>query len=360
VGRSSLAEADLATRLGGGIIDAATVLLDQIVSEGSGLRSENFKFISETILATSRIGSPQAAALNARLGTVLFSAELRAVLLRNPRSVVMYAMPATFLLSRSARAAGVLALFQRMHEAGGTKALHNPTYRNVEMDFIAARISGEHFFHNPFVGVTTGLPWFDRDLVYGITHVHFYNSNFGARAIDYPAGALAVLEVLIAQAAQGGDVDVLLELLICYATVTGASDERLAFHDHLASEAIAALCLHDGSVPEGDLFRDRYHPLLVAAIYLAARAGAFAPAASVPVRQRHETLGALMGNVARCELIEFLSGYADHIRVHGPEEAIEPALELQMSLLAAGAHDRANGDAPLVQPLMAAGSAMRT
>ena len=332
---------DLATNLGGGIVDAATALLGDIIAEGTVLRSENFKFISETILATSRVGGPGGAALNARLGEALLSDDLRAMLLRNPRSVVMYAMPITYLLAPPARAANVLGLFGRMHEAGCTRALHHPAYRNLEMDYIAARIAGGGFFHDPFAGVTVSLPWLDRDLVYGITHVHFYNTDFGARSVDYGAEVLAILEVLIAQAAHGGDVDVLLELLICYATTHGADAGRLAFHDGLAADAIAALCLANGAVPAGELFRERYHPLLVASLYLAARGDGFAPADAAPIRRRHEAVGTLMGNVARSELIEFLSGYADHASDHGPEPAIEPALALQASLLAAAAQDRA-------------------
>lgn len=335
-----MAEADLATDLGGGIIGAATALLDEILAEGSVLRSENFKFISETILATTRIDGAAGAELNRRLGEALLSDELRAVLLRNPRSVVMYAMPMTFLLAPPVRAAGVLALFVRMHEAGCTKALDHPAYRNLEMDFIAARIAGAPFFHDPFAGVTVSLPWLGRDLVYGITHVHFYNSDFGVRVVDYGGGSLDVLEVLIAQATQGGDVDVLLELLICYATIKGADLERLAFHDLLAREAILSLCMPGGDVPRGDLFRERYHPFLVAALYLTARGAAFSPAEMPAIRRRHDAVGALMGNIERSELIEFLSGYADHNVHHGPEPAIEPALALQASLLAAAMQDR--------------------
>ncbi len=332
--------------VGGDILQVAANLLDAIIAENSVLKPENFKFVSEAIIATARIGNDDALALNTRLGEALFSDSLRSVLLRNPRSVVMYAMASCFVVTPSSRTMAVIDLFARLHDAGATRALHHPAYRNLEMDYIAANARGDGFFHDPFVGIAESLPWLTRDHIYSLTHVHFYNSYFGARCISYPGNILPWLEILIARARHDGDLDVLLELLICYASTSGAQPAQLAFHDSLAAAALAILCGPDGQLPPPDMFRDHYHPLFVAAIYRATRGADFAPHRDVAIARRHEMIGRLLVDIRQTDLMAYLAGYADHVAEFGPEPGLEPALALQLALVAAAAEDRTQAFAP--------------
>jgi len=332
--------ADFSARFGGGICNAAAGILDEILTEGSALRSENFKFISEAIIATARIESPPARTLNFWLGDALLSPEMRAVLMRNPRSAVMYALPVTFLHDLPPRGARLLAMFDAVYGAGAARALHHPQYRNLELEYVASRAGGVRFFHDPFDGIAASLPWMDRDQIYSLTHVHFYNSDFGVRQVSYHSPALGILEALIARMAFGGDVDVLLELLICYASTSGASADRLAFHDQLCLNAIETLCGEDGAMPPPAVFREHYHPIFVASLYLSVRGKAFAPGGTPAIERRHASLGALLGRVQHCDLLMFLSDYALHCRDHGVEEAIEPSLALQAAMVAVAIEDR--------------------
>jgi hypothetical protein len=277
---------------------------------------------------------------------VLFSEKLRSVLLKNPRAAAMYALPMTFLAEPPPRAAGILALFHRLHGARAVMALHYPDYRNREMDFIAARLAGGRFFHDPFADVTASLPWTDRDLVYGITHVHFYNSNFGADRVDYGPAALPILAALIARAAQDGDGDVLLELLIVYASSAGADAETLACHDALALATIEALCAPGFGVVGGELFARHYHPLFVAAIYLATRGRKFAPQPSPALVARRASLGHVLAAAAAGDMMAFLGDYAGHCERFGPEPAVEPGINLYADLVGAAVADRRRAPVP--------------
>lgn len=335
-----VAATDLADRIGGGICDAAADRLDAIIAENGLLAIDNFKFVSEAIIATARMATPRAVALNMRLGEALFSETLRSVLLKNPRSVAMYALPMTFLATPPPRAATILALFRRLHADRAVMALHYPDYRNREMDFIAARLAGARFYHDPFADLVTSLPWADRDLVYGITHVHFYNSNFGADRVAYPEPAAAMLEALIARAAHDGDGDVLLELLIVYANCVDADPETLACHDALAADTVMALCTPELGVEGDEQFAKHYHPLFVAAIYLATRGPAFAPKPSPSRAARRTSLGAVLAAAARGDMMAFLGDYASHCEQFGQEPAIEPALALYGDLIGAAVRDR--------------------
>lgn len=316
-------------------------IVHDLVGADAVLHDNNLQFVAEAIIATARIGTPAALALNAELGRALLSDRLRAVLLHNPRSVALYALPIAYLVEPSPRAAQVHALFERLHDAGAVATLHHPLYRTLELDYVAARLRGRPFHRDPFAGLAVSLPWVDRDFIYGVTHVHFYNSDFGGRCVDYGPSAPEQVALLIAQAAQRDDIDLLLEVLVVEASVAHVDPEYLGFCDFLCARAVTSLCTAGGVVPRGAEFRAVYHPLFVAAIYRATRGAAFAPNAPPAVAARHRSAGSLFDCIARGDLLGAVRAYAAHVERFGPEPALEPALRLQSDLAIAAAADRA-------------------
>jgi hypothetical protein len=148
---------------------------------------DNFKFLSEAIIACGVVRSPAALALATRLAAPFYTSRLPAAVAQNPRSIAMLALPLLFLPEPVPAAAGIGALFVRLHGAGATTAPHHPAYRNLEMAYIAASLRGQRFRHDPFPALLPSLPWAGREQLYGVAHIHLYNSDFGRRCVHYHA-----------------------------------------------------------------------------------------------------------------------------------------------------------------------------
>jgi hypothetical protein len=325
-------DAEARARFGDGLIAAiaghAATIGDDWAEPG------NFKFLSEAIIACGVAGTPAALALAARLAAPLHAARLPAAVAQNPRSIAMLALPLLFLPAGTANAAAVRGLFARLHSAGATIAPHHPAYRNLEMQFIAAALAGRRFRHDPFPDLLPTLPWAGRDQLYGVAHIHLYNSDFGRRQVRYPAPATAAWCALIARADAADDLDLLAELLLCAASTAGLQRQR-AWHDALAIDVLARMGCAAGV--EGCDFARLYHPLFLLWMLLAVRGEGFAPRTRLRQAAAHHALGALLTGAGAAGVIDFVAGYADYCGRFGAHPAIEPALGVAGALLAVAA-----------------------
>jgi hypothetical protein len=292
---------------------------------------DNFKFLSEAIIACGVVRTPAALALATRLAAPFYTGRLPAAVAQNPRSIAMLALPLLFLPEPVPAAAGIAALFVQLHRAGATTAPHHPAYRNLEMAYIAASLGGRRFRHDPFPALLPSLPWAGREQLYGVAHIHLYNSDFGRRCVLYRAPAAAAWRALIARADAADDLDLLAELLLCAASSAGLARSR-AHHDALALAVLARMGC--GNAVEGCDFARLYHPLLLIWMLFAVRGDGFRPLGGTPP-PAHAALGALLVAAPTAGIIAFLGGYAEYCARFGAHPAIEPALDVAGAVVAA-------------------------
>lgn len=309
---------------GGGVRSAIAEFLESedYRDLAGGLR---LKFLSEALIATT-VDGKQSEDLHAAIGARLFGPDTIATLLANPLSLSSFAIPLAFVATGDAHLAALQRVFVKFHAAGTLAMPNYPQYRNLELDFAAQRIRGEGFFLNPFRSAWGAVPWLTRDHVYGLTHIHFYNSDFGRRIVRYPGHSAGLLEVMIALAQLRGDDDLMLELIICYATAADAKPDVMALHDRIASELIEKLG-PTSACPKK--FGRAYHPCFVAWLYGAARRSAVGRQRfSAREEDRSRSLRIALAPIVEGDPFSFLSAYADYCRTYGPHSAIEPSLAL--------------------------------
>lgn len=316
----------------GGILIAETARhVRAIANDARTDEPDNFKFLCEAAIATGVQDDPAALELNALLGKVLFPKATPLRFIRNPRLCAQYALPLAFLRQPPAEANGVAELFLELHAAGAVQAVSYPEYRNIEMDFVAARLSGRDFAPVSLDRFRLAFGWMTRDHAYGVTHLMLYNSHFGQRKVSYAADAAGMIEAMIAAADAAGDDDLLLELILCHATMEGADSQRKRFYGSRVAERRSNLLAALGPAPEPAVFIKAYHPLFVAWMYEALGVDGM----QFPVeRRRHDARGLVMAAFARRDPIAALAAAADLLAEFGADPAIERLVDCQGRLLA--------------------------
>lgn len=340
----TLSNPDSIADLGGVVWHDVAEHLAGIVDDGSILSPASFKFVSEATIATARSDDPDAAALNHALGEVVFGRDCGTLCLRNPRLCSMFALPLVFLKQPPRDAERISDLFLQLHEMGATRANSYPQYRNIEMSYVAARLRGARFFEpGALADFSVAFPWMTRDQRYGLTHVMLYNSDFGAQFVEYTPREIALVEALIALADHDRDLDLMLELMLCHATIEGASERRKRHYRTRAQFRLDQF-LKSSSVRD-DPFGETYHPLLVACLYSRVAPCGLDDEWEVR-RQRAEAL--IMAAFASGKPIDGLSAYTDFEDEFGPHPALETAIGFYAPLLsdALGRRSASNGAAP--------------
>lgn len=340
-------DASLRVTFGDSLCDAVARRLDSISKHNGLLETAGIKFVSEAIIASSLAGGERARRLNARLGETLYDRPLATLLLGNPRTATMFALPLCFLAERPPGADAVAALFCELHEAGATKALSYPSYRNLEMDYIHAKLTGRSFRCRPFDGLKLAFPWMTRDQVYGLTHAFFYDSDFCRRTVRSSPEQRRILDALLSKACHQRDSDVLLELILCRTALEGRAAQESAVEDRLVRDAVHGFLDREGRVNRELEFERHYHQLFLAWIYVARREGGCAPIEHMDEVDRLASLGRLMISIGGGDPLEAFAAYADHSETFGLEPILETVLELYGRLTASAVNAVARTEAPL-------------
>ena len=338
--------AGISRRLDDSLCEAVTRRLASIEIGQSIFAEADHKFVVEAIIATSVASSTRAVELNRRLGDGLFSANIPAILACNPRRVTLYALPLAFLYRPPAAQPLVISLFRRLHEANATKALSYPTYRNYEIDYVYQRITGRSFFLDPFENLGQSFPWLSRDIIYGLTHIHFYNTDFFRGKVRYAPLAPAIIDALIAKANAEGDHDVLLELMLCQISAAGTDSGQRYYFDHLVLGILGSLMDLETGVLSDRPFEETYHVLFLAWMYIALRGDAFEARCPESEAGRLAVLGRTMIAMRSGGFMDFFADYADYLDGFGPNAAVETVLPLYGDLIE-GAVARAATTPPL-------------
>jgi hypothetical protein len=153
------------------------------------------------------------------------------------------------------------------------------------------------------------------------------------RLVAYHSPALDLLEALIARTYAEGEADLLLELILCYATTEGALPARLAHRDHLCTCLLAPMIGPDEKVSAEVCFTNIYYPLFVAWIYHAVRGKAFDRSDQPVETTRLSSLSQVMMAFGRGDPLAIFGAYADHVDAFGPSPVLEATLALHGSLI---------------------------
>lgn len=289
------------------------------------------KFLSEALLAAT-VDGPESLQLRQRLSELLFTREVEAMLHANPLTLASFAIPLAYAPARQPLIPGLRQLYAAIHGSGALAMPSYPEYRNRELDFVAARLSGERYGHDPFAAVATSLPWMTRDQIYALTHIHFYNSDFGCHTVRYGAAVPAMLELLVLLARARGDVDLMLELMICYASVEGGDPAIAARHHSWAADRIECF---EGWLGDPERFAARYHPCFVAWLY--GNASQRSVLAGMPddgsCHDAHDALAEMLARSGAGDGLTILAAYTDHCDSHPPHPALEACLPLMGRVL---------------------------
>ena len=305
-----------------------------IAAQDASAEPDNFKFLCEAVIATGVQTNPTAVELNGLLGNILFKPATALRFVRHPRLCAQYALPLAFLHHPPPAAQPIASLFLELHAAGAVQAVSYPEYRNTEMDYVAAKLSGRDFGPVPLDRFALAFGWMTRDHSYGVTHLMLYNSDFGRRKVRYANGTHGMIEAMIAGADKAGDIDLLLELILCHATMIGADANRARDYAALVREHRESLETRIKRADGDDAFANLYHPLFVAWIHAALN---IAEAEDGRERQRHHARGAVMAAFAGRDPIAALASTADLLAEFGSDPAIERLADFQGRLIAGAA-----------------------
>ena len=312
----------------GGILEVAAARHVAAIIAGDAVDTpDNFKFLCEAVIASGV--QPEPSPLNRSVGDILFATSHRARLLRNPRRCAMYALPLIFLRDPPPGSDSIATLFLDLHRAGAVQAASYPEYRNVEMDYVAARLSGRTFWPPSLDRFALAFGWMTRDHCYGLTHLLLYACDFGRSTLTLADDEIAMIEALIAAADQRGDVDLMLELILCHAAVANAGLARKAFYAAVAADSI--LPLLDRLESDPDRFAALYHPLFVGWMH---NAIGVAPVPSEIERARHARLGAVMSAFADGDPVTAIAAAHDLFAAFGPHPVIARLVDFQGTMLA--------------------------
>jgi hypothetical protein len=212
--------------------------LGEIAKQKNWIRSGNFphdmKFVAEVIVAFKERKSPIAKRILKAAHGVLFSDYARRLLACNPTSschfLTTYAsLPARYRTSDWTEMLRALTTMFPIPQGD------IPPYRVEELTFAGEKVFGRKQGKIDLEEFIFSTPWLTRDQVYCFTHRVFYITDYGFHPFDPPVRHLRqFIEDKCFDWYARKDLDVLLELIICYQALKQHDLQRLRFFKVLA------------------------------------------------------------------------------------------------------------------------------
>lgn len=146
----------------------------------------------------------------------------------------------------------------------------SPPYRHEEAKAARRRLLGRGPARSSFSEFVYNAPWLTRDQVYAFTHKFFYVSDYGKTTIRYGfRHAEVFIEDAMFHAWIRRDIDVLLELMICYASCAHPDGEVANLFERIVLRMLSrnrrmSEALWSGNGAEYQRF---YHQYLLFVIY---------------------------------------------------------------------------------------------
>jgi hypothetical protein len=195
---------------------------------------ENIKFVSEAIIAFKDRKSPAAKRILGKTRDILFSDESRLLLARNP-TMSSYFLTAYASLPAGYRTSAWTKLLKDMTSAFPLPEGDVPRFRMEELIFAKHKLFDESNADFDLREFIFNSAWLSRDQVYCFTHRVFYITDYGAHSYGSEVQYLnQFIEDKCFECYDRKDLDVLLELIICYQAFRNHDPEHLEFFKTLA------------------------------------------------------------------------------------------------------------------------------